>query len=84
MLPQPELSEVRDRLRDLIAGRRTREDVADWAGQWIYVDEPQITDWNVWEALQNLVGADLGVSPTEYLHSEVDFRAWLAEIERQD
>lgn len=72
---------VHQRLVDLLAGRATREVVADWAAKWIREPATAVEDPVVWEALKELAGADLRVSPSEYLHSEPDYHAWLDKLE---
>lgn len=72
---------VRERLSDLLAGRETREQIADWAAQWVHARVPIVDDPVIWNALKELAGADLRTSPSDYLHSESDFHAWLDELE---
>ncbi|SDS63326.1 hypothetical protein SAMN04489812_2509 [Microlunatus soli] len=77
----PDRDSVRERLLALLSGRMSREEVADWANPWVTADDPSIEDSVVWEALKELAGADLKVSPSAYLHGEDDFHAWLDAIE---
>jgi hypothetical protein len=42
---------------------------------------PDVQDPVAWEGLKQLAGADLRVSPTEYLHGESDFHSWLDRLE---
>jgi hypothetical protein len=79
----PNREEVRQRLRDLLAGRLTREEVADWAATWVRQAEPAVHDLVVWDALKQLAGADLRSSPIDYLHTDSDFHDWLDRIEAQ-
>lgn len=65
-----------------MSGRATREEVADWASTWVTMDNPQVADSVVWAGLHHLAGADLLSSPGEYLHHDIDFHAWLDELER--
>src|SRR5437867_4002843 len=83
--PFPSRQEVESRLIDLIEGRCTREEASDWAAQWVLADQRYgldlvISDWGVWDALVALMGADLRTIDRPYLHDEVDYRAWLAEL----
>ena len=79
----PARTTVRACLDDLIAGRRSREAVADWAGQFIRgdYDDLEVTDFSAWEMLSTLAGADLKESPTEYLHDLADIKSWARELD---
>lgn len=80
--PQPPtVNEVRALLIDILAHRVSWEYAADWAAQWVVVDEPTVEDEKVWRALTQIVGADSRVSPVQYLHTEPDFHAWLDALE---
>lgn len=83
-VPVPSRLEVRDRLLDLLSGRRTREEVADWAVVWVIQAEPDVDDQVVWDGLTALAGADLKVAPDTYLHNEADFHRWLDKVESAD
>lgn len=72
---------LRKRLTDLLTGRLTREEVANWAGEWVRQQAPAVEDFVAWEALRELAGADLRSSPMDYLHDESDFHAWLDRLE---
>lgn len=82
--PSPDRAEVRQRLLDLLGGRASREEVADWASTWVTQDDPAVEDPIVWNALRDLAGADLKVNPVDYLHGEVDFHEWLDQVEAGD
>lgn len=83
-LAPPSREVLRARLLDLLAGRATREEVADWAVKWVRESMPDVQDPIAWEALKQLSGADLRISPTDYLHTEVDFHSWLDQLEGDD
>lgn len=83
-LPGPDRVQVQQHLRDLLAGRSSREATADWASTWVTQDDPDVEDPIVWDALRDLAGADLKVNPTDYLHDEDDFREWLRRVELSD
>ena len=78
--PPPSRTEIETRLVELLAGKQSREEVANWASQWIRAEEPGVDDPAVWKALNELAGADLITIDRPYLHEEVDFRAWLEEL----
>jgi hypothetical protein len=81
MMRPPSLSNVADQLRGLIAGRHTRQEVAEWAAQWLTADHPGVEDRIVWRTLEALGAADLKTGPDEYLYGESDFHAWLDAVE---
>lgn len=81
---EPSREQIRQQLLDLLAGRLTREEVADWASEWVREPEPVVQDPVVWEALKQLSGADLRESPLDYLHSDADFHEWLDRVEEAD
>ena len=68
----------------LIEDEGTRVEVAEWASEFITYDDPEIyppvDDPGVWQAISQLAGADLQVSPSDFLHGQEDFRAWLQEL----
>ncbi|MGW2819100.1 DNA-binding protein [Streptomyces sp. NPDC001415] len=76
----PSVPLIQDLLRGLINGSMEREDVADWAMEWITDHEGEVTDPKVWDALIQLSGADLKDAPDEYLHGADDFLAWLKQL----
>lgn len=80
----PSRSDVRERLVGLLSQELTREDVADWAAEWVRQRDPGVADDAIWSALLHLSGADLQTDPGEYLHHEPDFHAWLDEFENAD
>lgn len=82
--PSPERAAVRERLLDLLAGRASREEVAAWASTWVIQEDPAVEDPVVWNALCDLVGADLKISPVDYLHGEDDIHEWLDRVETGD
>lgn len=81
----PSRPTVRAHLHDLATGKATREEVADWAQPWVIGAEPDVEVWDhvVWRALTQLCGADLRVSPTDYLHSILDFICWLNDFDSE-
>ncbi|HWL37077.1 MAG TPA: hypothetical protein VNQ77_12885 [Frankiaceae bacterium] len=80
----PSRRDVRHRLVDVLSGRRSREEVADWAAEWVMEAEPEVDDEVVWHGLTELAGMDLTVAPDVYLHSVDDLRAWLRRIEEAE
>jgi hypothetical protein len=81
MNPAPTLPEVEAMLTALIAGRISREEANQWAGQWVYASESSQMPSAVWNALLHLAGCDLRHGPAEeYLHPVEQFEEWLEEL----
>jgi hypothetical protein len=76
----PSRQEVAAKLQELIGGRCTREEAADWARQWVREDHLRVDDFGAWRVLKDLVAADLKTIDRPYLYQEADFRAWLEEL----
>ena len=72
---------MKEALVGLLTEERTREEVANWAAEWVRMDDPGVEDTVVWVALRQLAGADLQTAPGEYLHHDADFHVWLDELE---
>jgi len=75
----PSRTDVQERLRGLLSGRYTREEVSLWAMQWVAARDPGVEDEVVWRALTVLVGADVG-GASNYLYFDIDFQSWLDEL----
>jgi hypothetical protein len=78
--PPPTSEEVEDRLVQLVTGRATAEEVADWAARWDSADDPGIDDPHIWDTIGTLAGADLKTGPSTCLHGQSDFEHWLEEF----
>ena len=75
---------VAERMELLIAGQMSRDEIADWAKEFIFYDNPQIypevSDLVVFDMLTTLSGADSPSTDREFLYGEEDFVAWLSEL----
>ncbi|MDW6059737.1 hypothetical protein SAZ11_19230 [Streptomyces sp. FXJ1.4098] len=82
----PTRDEVALHWRRLIDGQETREEAHAWAAQWVEVDDGNVADAMVGNALLRLHGFDMTRNPSdaslvrhggqgEYVHS----RQWIAE-----
>lgn len=67
----------------LLSGTMSREAMAGWAEDLrrkadagLLECEPPSAKERIWEAILYLIGVDLKVSPTEYLHDRGDFIAF--------
>lgn len=79
--PQDLRIQVESHLLDLITGRQDRASVANWAIQFI-LNDVEINDEKTQRAIENLSGADLTATDRPYLHSEIDFCMWLAQLQK--
>jgi len=72
---------VLSRLEDLVAGRQTREEAANWAAEWVNdTDDVKVDDFAVWEALTAILGADLISTDRPYLYGPSDFADWAERL----
>ncbi|CAM2955171.1 DNA-binding protein [Bacillus spizizenii] len=53
--------------------------MSDWAGTYVYADDPEAADDRVWDMLILLSGIDLKDSPETYLHSTDDLNDWIKQ-----
>ena len=78
----PSREEVKQRLLDLADGKTGRDEVEDWAAEFVIYDNaqlyPEIDDSEVWNALVAMAGCATLVAPDDYLYGAEDFRAWAA------
>lgn len=79
----PSRADLETQLVDLIEGAISRDAAAAWAMQWVSASDPGVDDAVVWNALNNLAGADAVSTDRPYLYEEIDFRAWLDELRGQ-
>lgn len=77
---QPTKEEVLSRFEFILQGEISREEVADWASEYVMHDSPNVTDETVWELLILACGIDLKNSPDEYLHDEQNIKDWIKEF----
>ena len=73
----PSRVEVEGHLAALAEGRLSPEEVSDWARPFVVYDSthPTPMDWEVWQMLEALIGADLRVTPNDYLHGVADSKS---------
>ncbi|MGZ4161056.1 MAG: DNA-binding protein [Neobacillus sp.] len=76
---QPTVSDIIDRLKSVLNGEMTREEVSDWASYYVMADAPTINDEIVWDLLKIISGIDILDSPTSYLHNEEDIKDWIKQ-----
>ncbi|MEH7549848.1 DNA-binding protein [Neobacillus vireti] len=76
---QPTVSEIIDRLKSVLNGELTREEISNWASYYVMADDPNIDDEIVWDLLKIISGIDILDSPTSYLHNEEDIKDWIKQ-----
>jgi hypothetical protein len=81
MMAAPTLADVAEMLRQLLAGAVSRREVSAWARQWVAAEHPDVRDDVAWRALARLGAADLKGGGSEFLYYDIDFHAWLDEVE---
>lgn len=80
--PQPPTrDDTRSIIIELNNGKRSREDVGNWARQWVSARDPGVNDEVVWEILDWLAGIDTRISETEYLFGSEDIEDLLKKLE---
>lgn len=82
----PTRADAEMKLLDLIEGRCSRDEASSWAEYWLYEDyvvgRDLFDDPALLEALDVLSGADMITTDRPYLYDEVDFLAWLHELQQ--
>jgi hypothetical protein len=71
---QPTKEEINNKLKLNLHGKLSREEVADWASEYVLQDEANISDETVWELLQVVSGVDLQLRPE---HIDQDIKDWI-------
>nr|WP_240909084.1 DNA-binding protein [Bacillus paralicheniformis] len=62
-MEKPELSDCICKMKEVLKGDMTREELSDWAGGYVYADDPEVEEERVWNLLILLSGFDLKDSP---------------------
>lgn len=87
LLDSPTTEEIVKRLKMVLEGSTTREEVSNWAETWtrVFMDETGLSesDLLIWRYLDVVSGIDLKDSPTEYLHIEEDILEWISRFEEK-
>ena len=77
-MKQPSKSEIDDKVAQCIEDIISREEVAEWAYDFIRNDDKiEITDMDTWHYLVALKSIDEMVYPDEYLYSKDDIKGWI-------
>ncbi|QGI15358.1 hypothetical protein [Bacillus subtilis] len=78
-LSETNLIECINKIKSVLNGQTTREEVSDWARTYVYADDPEVEDDRVWDMLILLSGIDLKDSSETYLHSTDDLNDWIKQ-----
>lgn len=86
-LTQPTIEEVITKLKMVLEGKLTREEVASWAMEYVRDDSLAFDinrrDEKLWDLLDYVAGFDTEVSPGEYLFHEEDIKDWIRQFEKK-
>ncbi|MFL0435802.1 DNA-binding protein [Bacillus pumilus] len=80
-MDEPKMLDCLNKIRQVLKGMITREQVSDWAEIYVSSDEPEIDDDQVWGMLILLSGIDLKDSPNSYLHCVDDLNDWIEKYQ---
>lgn len=78
-MKQPSIEEIIRKLKKVLMGELTREQVTNWAMFFIDNDELEISDFSAWEFLKDVGGLDVIEAPDIYLYSFEDINKWILE-----
>lgn len=78
-MKQPTKQEIISKLQKVLSGELTREEVSNWAMQYIDNDELEIDDFTAWEFLKEIGGIDVIEAPDVYLYGDEDINKWILE-----
>ena len=81
-MKQPKKQEITQKLNDVIMGRISREDVSEWAMEYMRNDgEIYIENVDAWHYLVAISNIDVMLSPKEYLYNESDIVKLIEEYQ---
>ena len=69
-------------LRRLASGEVTREEASSFAAPWVTDHDDDVSDLDVFDALELLWMSDAQEAPGEYLNGPESFGRWADEFER--
>lgn len=81
-MKEPTMAECLKKAGLILNGQAEREEVSDWASEYVAADDPAVEDETVWEMLIYLSGFDLKDSPDSYLHTIEELRDWVQEYKQ--
>ncbi|ALA55089.1 hypothetical protein CAY60_019660 [Shouchella clausii] len=74
---EPTLKEIIDKLELVLQNKLTKEEVADWAAEYVMTYDHLVTDLVVFDFLTVVSGLDTLESPGEYMYDDEDIRDWI-------
>ena len=81
------MQEMKSAFDDLLAERKSREEISNWARALREADDSSNLDYDprdsqkkIWDAIIFLEGVDLKDGPNSYLHVEEDFVKYYKEL----
>ena len=81
-MKQPTKQEITKKLNEVIMGRISREDVSEWAMEYIRNDgDVYIENVNSWHYLVAISNIDEMLSPNEYLYNECDIAKFIEKYQ---
>lgn len=80
----PNRKDIAEIISQVFEGEMTREEVSEWAAEYMLFDNPQIypeiEGETVWNALVQLAAAD-HLGDGGYLYGDQDLRGWKKDVE---
>lgn len=77
---QPKARDITNKLKQIINGELTREEVGEWALMFIKNDDNiKVSDINAWHYLVSTSSVDEMIAPGKYLYSFQDIEEWIDE-----
>ncbi|MBU8595019.1 hypothetical protein [Shouchella clausii] len=77
---EPTKKEIIDKLELVLQNKLTKEEVADWASEYVMTYDPLVTDLVVFDILTVVSGLDTLESPGEYMYDDDDIRDWIKKF----
>jgi hypothetical protein len=78
----PTRDEAREKLIGLLNGRYSRDEIHNWARQWVVVMRDPLEDRELRRVIEGMAAVDTPGGPDRnFLFTEPDFHAWLDQLE---
>ncbi len=79
-MEEPNFNEIYNRLCKVKNDISLREEIAEWAQEYLINDDVVFKNEKSWDLIMILSGIDTKVSPSEYLYGKEDFEKWLEQF----
>jgi hypothetical protein len=76
---QPSKEEIIQKLNGIVDDNISREQVSNWAMDYINNDEIHVADTKAWDLLMKVGSVELMNNPKEYLYSVDDIKKWIRD-----